>query len=484
MTDFASLIHQKNFINGQWVDADTGATIDVINPATGETLGTIPQAGTAETLRAIDAAAQAQLAWRKTTALHRANLMMKLHDLILEHQEALARLLTAEQGKPLAEARGEVGGSAAYIRWFAEEGRRVYGDVVPSPIADRRLMVIKEAVGVVAAITPWNFPSSMIARKLGPALATGCTSVIKPAELTPYSGLVWGWLCQKAGIPDGVVNIVTGDAAAIGKAMCASPTVRKISFTGSTRVGKILMSQAAEGVKKVSLELGGNAPFIVFDDADLDRAIEGAMAAKYRNMGQTCVCTNRFYVQSGIHDAFVKRLTEASAAMKVGNGAENGVVQGPLVSSMALDKVEELVADMVGKGGTVRTGAKRHALGGTFYEPTVIEGATQQMRIAREEIFGPVSAVFRFGKEEEAVAMANDTDYGLAAFTYTNDLGRAFRMMEGLKYGLIGINEGVIATPEAPFGGVKESGIGKEGGHQGIEDYLDTKYVCLGGLGF
>ena len=484
MTDFASLIHQKNFINGQWVDADTGATIDVINPATGETLGTIPEAGTAETLRAIDAAAQAQLAWRKTTALHRANLMMKLHDLILEHQDALARLLTAEQGKPLAEARGEVGGSAAYIRWFAEEGRRVYGDVVPSPIADRRLMVIKEAVGVVAAITPWNFPSSMIARKLGPALATGCASVIKPAELTPYSGLVWGWLCQKAGIPDGVVNIVTGDAAAIGKAMCASPIVRKISFTGSTRVGKILMSQAAEGVKKVSLELGGNAPFIVFDDADLDRAIEGAMAAKYRNMGQTCVCTNRFYVQDGIHDAFVKRLTEASAAMKVGNGAENGVVQGPLVSSMALDKVEELVADMVGKGGTVRTGAKRHALGGTFYEPTVIEGATQQMRIAREEIFGPVSAVFRFSKEEEAVAMANDTDYGLAAFTYTNDLGRAFRMMEGLKYGLIGINEGVIATPEAPFGGVKESGIGKEGGHQGIEDYLDTKYVCLGGLGF
>lgn len=481
--NFKTLVHQANYIGGQWVDADSGETVDVNNPADGSVMGTIPLSGKAETNRAIAAAAKAFPAWRKTTALYRANLLMKLHDVILEKQEALAQLLTAEQGKPLAESRGEVAGSAAYIRWYAEEGRRVYGDLVPSPIADRRLMVMKEPVGVVAAITPWNFPSSMIARKIGPALAAGCTTVIKPAEATPYSGLVWASLCAEAGFPAGTVNIVTGDPAAIGQAMCANEDVRKISFTGSTRVGKILLAQAAEGVKKVSMELGGNAPFIVFDDADIDRAIEGGMAAKYRNAGQTCVCTNRFYVQAGIHDAFVKRLAEASAAMKVGDGTEDGVVQGPLINEMALDKVEELLGDIVEKGGQVETGGKRHALGGTFFEPTVVSGATQEMRIAREEIFGPVSAVFKFNTESEVIEMANATDYGLAAFVYTNQLGRAWRVMEELKYGLIGVNEGVIATPEAPFGGVKQSGLGKEGGHQGIEDYLDVKYVCIGGLG-
>lgn len=481
--NFETFVHQANYIGGQWVGADSGKTIDVNNPANGSVMGTIPLAGKAETERAIAAAAEAFPAWRKTTALHRANLLMKLHDIILEKQEALAQLLTAEQGKPIAESRGEVAGSAAYIRWYAEEGRRVYGDLVPSPIAGRRLMVMKEPVGVVAAITPWNFPSSMIARKIGPALAAGCTAVIKPAEATPYSGLVWASLCEEAGFPAGTVNIVTGDPAAIGQAMCASDAVRKISFTGSTRVGKILLAQAAEGVKKVSMELGGNAPFIVFDDADIDRAIEGGMAAKYRNAGQTCVCTNRFYVQAGIHDAFVKRLAEASAAMPVGAGTDDGVVQGPLINDLALGKVEELLGDMLANGGHVETGGKRHALGGTFFEPTVVSGATQNMRIAREEIFGPVAAVFKFDSETEVIEMANDTDYGLAAFVYTNELGRAWRVMEGLKYGLVGVNEGVIATPEAPFGGVKQSGLGKEGGHQGIEDYLDVKYVCIGGLG-
>ncbi|MEL6437399.1 MAG: NAD-dependent succinate-semialdehyde dehydrogenase, partial [Pseudomonadota bacterium] len=446
---------EANYIDGQWVGADSGETMAVTNPANQAALGTIPLSGDAETTRAIEAASKAFAAWRKRTALERSNLLMKLHDLIKENQEALAQLLTAEQGKPISEARVEVGGSAAYVRWFAEEGRRVYGDLVPSPVADRRLMVIKEPVGVVGAITPWNFPSSMIARKLGPALAAGCTIVIKPSEFTPFSGLAWGQLCEEAGIPAGVVNIVTGDAAAVGKALCTNRDVRKLSFTGSTRVGKLLLAQSADNVQKVSMELGGNAPFIVFDDADLERAVAGGMAAKYRNAGQTCVCTNRFYVQSGIYDAFVERLTTESAAMTVGEGNGDGVVQGPLINEQAFEKVQELVADAVAKNGEVTTGGKPHALGGTFYEPTVIAGATQDMRFATEEIFGPVAPVFKFDTEVEAIAMANATDYGLAGFVYTQDLGRAFRMMEGLEYGLIGINEGVIATPEAPFGGVK-----------------------------
>lgn len=477
-------LKEANLINGAWVQADSGESFEVVNPANGKVIGTVPNSGAAETRRAIEAAHNAFDGWRKTSAAYRAGLMRKLHDLIMKNQDALAELLTLEQGKPLAEAKGEVGMSAAYILWYAEEGRRVYGETIPSSWADRRMMVIKEPVGVVAAITPWNFPSSMLARKIGPALATGCTTVVKPAEATPYSGLAWGLLAAEAGIPDGVINIVTGTPAPIGAELTGNPLVRKITFTGSTRTGKILLKQAANTVKKVSMELGGNAPFIVFDDADIDRAVEGAMAAKYRNAGQTCVCTNRFYVQSKIYNRFVERLTEASSNLKVGDGFEGGVVQGPIINEAQLGKVEELVADAVKKGGKVTVGGKRHSLGGTFYEPTVIADAKPRMRIAREEVFGPVAPVFKFKTEEEAIAAANATEYGLACYFYTSDLGRAFRVMEGLKYGLVGVNEGMITAVEAPFGGLKESGLGKEGGHQGIDEYLDSKYVCIGGLGF
>jgi succinate-semialdehyde dehydrogenase/glutarate-semialdehyde dehydrogenase len=373
--------------------------------------------------------------------------------------------------------------SAAYVLWFAEEARRTYGDLVPSPWADRRIMVTKEPVGVIAAITPWNFPSSMLARKIGPAIAAGCTAVVKPASQTPYSGLAWGVLAEQAGIPAGVVNIVTGSAGEIGAEITSNPLVRKITFTGSTEIGKQLIRESASTVKKVSMELGGNAPFLVFDDADLERAVAGAMVAKYRNSGQTCVCTNRFIVQAGIHDKFVARLAEETAKLKVGNGLEDGVQQGPLIDMRAVETVESFIADAVGKGGKVVTGGKRHKLGGSFFEPTVIAGAKPGMRFTQEEIFGPVAPVYRFEKEDEGVALANDTLYGLASYFYTQDLGRAFRVMEGLKYGLIGVNEGLITTVEAPFGGLKESGLGKEGGHQGIEDYLDSKYVCIGGLG-
>ncbi len=476
-------MRQANLIGGAWVQADSGATLDVTNPATGLKIGTVPKSGKAETRRAIEAADAAFKTFRKTTANERSKMLRKLHDLILENQDALAELLTTEQGKSLAESKGEVGASAAYILWFAEEARRTYGDVVPSPWADRRVIVTREPVGVIAAITPWNFPSSMLARKIGPAIAAGCTTVVKPASQTPYSGLAWGALCEEAGIPAGVVNIVTGPAAEIGDEICANPLIKKITFTGSTEVGKVLIEKSASTVKKVSMELGGNAPFLVFDDADLDRAVEGAMVAKYRNSGQTCVCTNRFFVQAGIYDAFVEKLAAASERLKVGSGLDDGVQQGPLIDGKAVEKVEELIGDATAKGGKVVTGGKRHALGGSFFQPTVISGATPEMRFMKEEIFGPVAPVFRFETEEEAVALANDTEYGLACYFYTADLGRAFRVMEGLKYGMVGVNEGLITTPEAPFGGVKESGLGREGGHQGIEDYLDTKYVCIGGLG-
>ncbi|WP_187970802.1 NAD-dependent succinate-semialdehyde dehydrogenase [Aquibium microcysteis] len=476
-------MRQANLIGGEWVQADSGATIDVTNPANGQKLGTVPKSGKAETRRAIEAADKAFRTFRKTTANERSKMLRKLHDLILENQDALAELLTLEQGKSLAEAKGEVGASAAYVLWFAEEARRTYGDVVPSPWADRRIIVTREPVGVIAAITPWNFPSSMLARKIGPAIAAGCTTVVKPASQTPYSGLAWGALCEEAGIPAGVVNIVTGSAGEIGDEICANPLVKKITFTGSTEVGKILIEKSAATVKKVSMELGGNAPFLVFDDADVDRAVEGAMVAKYRNSGQTCVCTNRFFVQAGVYDAFVEKLAAASAKLKVGPGIDAGVQQGPLIDGKAVEKVEELIGDATAKGGTVVTGGKRHALGGSFFEPTVISGATPDMRFMKEEIFGPVAPVFRFETEEEAVALANDTEYGLACYFYSSDLGRVFRVMETLKYGMVGVNEGLITTPEAPFGGVKESGLGREGGHQGIEDYLDTKYVCIGGLG-
>jgi len=476
-------LRQANLIDGEWVQADSGATIDVINPATGLKIGTVPKAGKAETRRAIEAAERAFKTFRKTSALDRSKLLRKLHDAIMDNQDALAELLTMEQGKSLTEARGEVSASAAYVLWFAEEARRTYGDVVPSPWADRRILVTKEPVGVIAAITPWNFPSSMLARKIGPAIAAGCTAVVKPASQTPYSGLAWGALAEEVGIPKGVVNVVTGSAGEIGDELCTNPIVKKITFTGSTEVGKILIEKSASTVKKVSMELGGNAPFLVFDDADIDRAVEGAVVAKYRNSGQTCVCTNRFFVQAGVYDAFVEKLAAASNKLKVGPGLEEGVQQGPLIDENAVEKVEELIADAADKGGKVVAGGKRHELGGSFFQPTVIAGATPEMRFMKEEIFGPVAPVFKFETEEEAVALANDTEYGLACYFYTGDLGRAFRVMEGLKYGMVGVNEGLITTPEAPFGGVKESGLGREGGHQGIEDYLDTKYVCIGGLG-
>jgi len=480
---FSHFQRDANLIGGAWVQADSGQTIDVVNPANGIKLGAVPKSGRAETKRAIEAAQAAFGPWSKRSALDRSKLLRKLHDAIMDNQEALAELLTLEQGKPLAESRGEVGMSAAYVLWFAEEGRRVYGDIVPSPWADRRILVTKEPVGVIAAITPWNFPSSMLARKLGPALAAGCTAVVKPATATPYSGLAWGVLAEEAGIPAGVVNIVTGSSGPIGDEICENPLVRKITFTGSTEVGKILLTKAAGTVKKVSMELGGNAPFIVFDDAEIDRAVEGAIVAKYRNSGQTCVCTNRFLVQSGVYDRFVEKLAAATAGLKVGPGIEEGVKQGPLIDLAAVEKVEELIADATAKGGKVVAGGARHALGGSFFQPTVIAHAAETMRFTTEEIFGPVSPVYAFDTEEEAIRMANATDYGLACYFYTGDLGRAFRVMEGLKYGLIGVNEGLITTVEAPFGGLKESGLGKEGGHQGIEDYLDGKYVCIGGLG-
>ncbi len=476
-------MRQANLIDGEWVQADSGAVIDVINPATGLKIGTVPKAGKAETRRAIEAADAAFKSFRKTSALERSKMLRKLHDAIMDNQDALAELLTMEQGKSLAEAKGEVGASAAYVLWFAEEARRTYGDVVPSPWADRRVIVTKEPVGVIAAITPWNFPSSMLARKIAPAIAAGCTAVVKPASQTPYSGLAWGALCEEVGIPKGVVNIVTGSAGEIGDEICSNPLVKKITFTGSTEVGKILIEKSASTVKKVSMELGGNAPFLIFDDADIDRAVEGAIVAKYRNSGQTCVCTNRFFVQSGIYDRFVEKFADASKKLKVGPGLEDGTQQGPLIDDKAVEKVEEFISDAQAKGGKVVTGGKRHELGGSFFQPTVISGATPDMKFMKEEIFGPVAPVFRFETEEEAVALANDTEFGLACYFYTGDLGRAFRVMEGLKYGMVGINEGLITTPEAPFGGVKESGIGREGGHQGIEDYLDTKYVCIGGLG-
>ena len=471
------------YVNGQWIAADNGKTLPVSNPATGELIGSVPDCGKDETARAIAAADAAFPAWRAKTAKERAKILHKLADLIEANADALGVLLTVEQGKSLTEARGEVVFSAAYVRWFAEEAQRVYGDVIPSPWPGRRILVSKEPVGVVGAITPWNFPSSMIARKLGPALAAGCTIVIKPALQTPYSGLAWGVLAEMAGVPAGVVNVLTGSASAIGGELTSNPLVRKITFTGSTPIGKLLVEQSAKTLKKVSMELGGNAPFIVFDDADVDRAIEGAMIAKYRNSGQTCVCTNRFLVQAGIHDKFVEKLIAASNALKVGNGLEAGVQQGPLIDEKAVQKVEEHINDAVAKGGKVVAGGKRHVLGHTFFEPTVVTGVTPDMLVARDETFGPLAPVFKFETEEQAVQMANDTEFGLASYFYTKDLGRAFRVAEALKYGMVGVNEGLITTEVAPFGGVKESGMGKEGSKYGIEDYIDAKYVCLGGLG-
>ena len=476
-------LKQANLIGGEWVNSDSGETIDVNNPANDEIIGTVPNSGRDETRRAIEAAQEAFESFRKTSALERSQLLRKMHQVILDNQEELAQLLSMEQGKSLFEARGEVGMSAAYVLWYAEEARRTYGDVVPSPWRDRRILVTKEPIGVVAAITPWNFPSSMLARKIAPAIAAGCAVVVKPATQTPYSGIAWGIIAELADVPKGIVNVVTGSASQIGGELTKNPLVRKITFTGSTEVGKLLIKQSAGTVKKVSMELGGNAPFIIFDDADIERAVEGAMAAKFRNSGQTCVCTNRFLAQSKIYNKFVDRLAEESEKLIVGDGREDGTQQGPLIDDKAVESVEAMIEDAVKKGGKIVAGGKRHKLGGTFFQPTVIANAKEKMRFTREEIFGPIAPVYRFKTEEEAIEMANNTDFGLASYFYTQDLGRVFRVMEGLKYGLIGVNEGIITTVEAPFGGLKESGLGKEGGHQGIEDYLDTKYVCIGGLG-
>jgi succinate-semialdehyde dehydrogenase/glutarate-semialdehyde dehydrogenase len=475
-------LREANLVAGEWIGADGGGTIPVTNPATGDRLGTVPKCGAAETARAIDAAAEAFPAFRDMALMERVALLWKLHDALMDNQAALAELLTREMGKPLAEAKGEIAIGAQYVRWFAEEARRAKGEIVPAGVAGRRILVTKHACGVVGMITPWNFPSSMLARKLAPALAVGCTVVAKPATATPYSGLAWGALCEEVGYPSGVVNVVTGSAREIAGAMMSDARVRKITFTGSTEVGKELIRQSADTVKKVSMELGGNAPFLVFDDADLDRAVEGAMASKFRNSGQTCVCANRLYVQSGIHDAFVAKLRERVEALKVGDGMRDGVEQGPLIDEAAAAKVDEFVRDATAKGGEVVTGGGRHELGGTFYAPTLVTGASRDMMFATEEIFGPLAPVFRFDTEEEAIAMANATSFGLAAYAYTRDLGRAFRLNDGLQYGMVGINSGLITTVEAPFGGLKESGLGKEGGSQGLEDYLDTKYVCVDGL--
>ncbi|MBI5068628.1 MAG: NADP-dependent succinate-semialdehyde dehydrogenase [Deltaproteobacteria bacterium] len=477
-----TLLRQKCYVDGAWVDADDGQTIAVTNPATGAQLGTVPRMGAAETRRAIQAAAAAWPAWRARTGKERAAVLRKWFELMMANQEDLAVLMTAEQGKPLSESRGEIAYAASFIEWFAEEGKRVYGDTIPGYTADKRIVVLKEPVGVVAAITPWNFPSAMITRKAGPALAAGCPVVLKPASATPYSALAMAELGERAGIPRGIFNVVTGSAGAIGKELSTNPTVRKLTFTGSTEIGKQLMAQCASTVKKVSMELGGNAPFIVFDDADLDAAVVGAIASKYRNTGQTCVCTNRFLVQAGVYAAFADKLATAVSQLKVGDGLKGDVQQGPLIDMAAVQKVEEHIADALAKGARVVTGGKRHALGGTFFQPTVITEAQPGMAMAREETFGPVAPLFKFQTEAEALKMANDTEFGLAAYFYTRDLARTWRVSEGLEYGIVGVNTGLISTEVAPFGGVKESGVGREGSKYGIEDFLVVKYTCIGGI--
>ncbi|GGY90237.1 NADP-dependent succinate-semialdehyde dehydrogenase [Pseudoduganella plicata] len=477
-----TLLRQQAYIDGAWLDADNGETHPVTNPATGEHLGTIPMMGAAETRRAIEAANAAWPAWRKKTAKERAAVLRKWYDLIMANADDLALLMTTEQGKPLAEAKGEVAFGASFIEWFAEEAKRVHGDTLASPWPDRRLIVTKEPIGVCAAITPWNFPIAMITRKVGPALAAGCPMVLKPAEATPFSALALAVLAEQAGVPPGVFSVVTGSPKEIGAEMCANPIVRKLTFTGSTAVGRILMQQCAPTIKKLSLELGGNAPFIVFDDADLDAAVEGAIASKYRNAGQTCVCANRIYVQDGIYEAFAEKFTAAVNKLKVGNGVEQGVTQGPLIDEKAVQKVEQHVADALAKGGRVLTGGKRHALGHSFFQPTVIADASNDMIVAGEETFGPLAPLFRFKTDDEAVALANSTEFGLAAYFYSRDIGRIWRVSEGLESGMVGVNTGLISNEIAPFGGVKQSGLGREGSKYGIDDYLVIKYICLGGM--
>ena len=480
-----TLLRAQAFIGGKWQHADSGATFPVTNPADGALIGTVPLMGGAETTRAIEAARVAQAAWRRKTARERAQVLRAWYDLMLANADDLALLMTTEQGKPLAEARGEAVYAASFLEWFAEEAKRVHGDVLATPASDKRLLVVKEPVGVCAAITPWNFPLAMITRKAGPALAAGCAMVLKPAEDTPLSALALALLAERAGLPAGLLSVVTGDAASsieIGGELTGSPVVRKLSFTGSTEVGRILMRQSAPTIKKLSLELGGNAPFIVFDDADLDAAVEGAMASKYRNAGQTCVCANRLYVHDKVYDAFAEKLVAAVKKLKVGHGIEPGVLQGPLINEDAVAKVEQHIADALAKGARVLTGGKRHSLGGTFFEPTVLADVTPDMVVAKQETFGPLAPLFRFTSDEEVVNMANDTEFGLASYFFSRDIGRIWRVAEALEYGMVGINTGLISNEVAPFGGVKQSGLGREGSSYGIEEYLEVKYLCMGGV--
>lgn len=474
------LFRQQAFIDGHWRDAKSGERIAVTNPANGETLGSVPKMGAHETREAIEAANRALPAWRALTAKERATLLRRWFNLMLEHQDDLARLMTLEQGKPLAEAKGEISYAASFIEWFAEEGKRIYGDTIPGHQADKRLIVIKQPIGVTAAITPWNFPSAMITRKAGPALAAGCTMVLKPASQTPFSALALAELANRAGIPPGVFSVVTGSASAVGNELTGNPLVRKLSFTGSTEIGRQLMAQCARDIKKVSLELGGNAPFIVFDDADLDKAVEGALASKFRNAGQTCVCANRLYVQDGVYDRFAEKLQQAVSQLHIGDGLDPTVTTGPLIDDKAVAKVQEHIADARDKGARVLTGGEPHALGGNFFQPTILVDVPADAKVAREETFGPLAPLFRFHDEADVIRQANDTEFGLAAYFYARDLGRVFRVGEALEYGIVGINTGIISNEVAPFGGIKASGLGREGSRYGIEDYLEIKYMCIG----
>ncbi|HDT3905810.1 TPA: NADP-dependent succinate-semialdehyde dehydrogenase [Raoultella ornithinolytica] len=475
-----TLFRQQAFINGEWRDALSSDVITVTNPANGEVLGSVPKMGAEETRDAIQAAHRALPAWRQLTAKERAAILRRWFDLMMANQNDLARLMTLEQGKPLAEAKGEIGYAASFIEWFAEEGKRIYGDTIPGHQADKRLIVIKQPIGVTAAITPWNFPAAMITRKAGPALAAGCTMVLKPASQTPFSALALAELARRAGIPDGVFNVVTGSASAVGNELTGNPLVRKLSFTGSTEIGRQLMAQCAQDIKKVSLELGGNAPFIVFDDADLDKAVEGAMASKFRNAGQTCVCANRLYVQDGVYARFAEKLQQAVEQLHLGDGLQAGVTTGPLIDEKAIAKVQEHIADAVGKGARVITGGKVDALGGNFFQPTILVDVPDGAKVAKEETFGPLAPLFRFTDEADVIRQANDTEFGLAAYFYARDLSRVFRVGEALEYGIVGINTGLISNEVAPFGGVKASGLGREGSKYGIEDYLEIKYMCIG----
>jgi succinate-semialdehyde dehydrogenase/glutarate-semialdehyde dehydrogenase len=478
----SQLLRQRAYIAGRWCEADNRKSFPVTNPATGEMLAQVPGMEAAETRRAIEAAKAAWPEWRRKTAKERATLLRKWHDLMMANVDDLAWIMTAEQGKPLAESKDEINYAASFIEWFAEEGKRVYGDTIPSPWNDRRLLVVKEPVGVCCAITPWNFPAAMITRKAGPALAAGCTMVVKPAESTPLSAFALAVLAERAGIPAGVLNVLTGEPRAIGGEMTSNPDVRKITFTGSTGVGRLLMRQSADTIKKLSLELGGNAPLIVFDDADLDAAVEGTIISKFRNTGQTCVCANRVYVQDGVYDAYAEKLVVAVKQLKVGNGLEPGVLQGPLIDEAAVEKAEDHISDAVSKGARVLLGGKRHSLGHTFFEPTVLADVTAKMKVARNETFGPVAPLFRFYKDEEAVQLSNDTEFGLASYFFGRDIGRIWRVADQLEYGMVGINTGLISTEAAPFGGIKQSGLGREGSHYGIDEFLEVKYLCFGGL--